>query len=105
MLVVALDFRGPSKVALDEDWICISAQRDRRRVEHGAARDDVLGLANVRNNRLKGQLSTSRHAGEAERSSHDLKEPAARNAVEPFGSALGEFAMQSFPECGTAGQF
>src|SRR5579871_523603 len=104
MKIVAFDLGRAAHVAFDQDGAGVSAERERGRVILGAAGDDVFGLANVRNDGFFRELDASRHAGEAERSAHDLEESAARDRVEPFGGVLRELAVQGFLEFGRAGK-
>jgi len=105
VLIVAFDFCRASEMALYQQRVGVAAESHRRRVVHGAAGDYVFGLANVGDDGLERELDASGHAGEAERGAHDFEESAARNGVEPFGGAFGEFSVQGFLEGGTAGEF
>ncbi len=92
-------------MAFDQDGAGVSAQRYRRRVVHGAAGDNAFGLAHVGDDGLEREADASGHASEAERGAHDLEESAARDGVDPFGGAFGEFAVQGFFEFFGAGEF
>ena len=75
-------------------------------VVHRAAGDDVFGLAHVGDDGLEREADASGHAArQAERGAHDFEESAARDGVDPFGGAFGEFAVQGFLEFFGAGEF
>ena len=105
MLIVAFNFCGAAEMAFDQHRAGVSAERNRRGVVHGAAGDDIFRLANVGDDRLERQADAAGHAGQAERGAHDLEESAARDGVDPFGRAFGEFAVQSLLEFFAAGEF
>src|SRR5579863_5008374 len=92
-------------MAFDQDGAGVSAERDRGGVVHGAAGDYVFGLANVGDDGLEREADASGHAGQAEGCAHNLEESAAGDGVEPFGGALGEFAVQGFFERVGGGEF
>src|SRR5579862_3481540 len=105
MLVVALDFCGTAEMAFDEDGASVSAERDGRGVIHGAAGDYVFRLAYVGDDGLERKFDAAGHAGQAERGAHHFEESAARNGVDPFGGAFGEFAVESVLEFRASGEF
>ena len=70
-----------------------------------AAGNHFLGLAHVRNDRLERQAHAAGHAGQRHRRAHHFQKAAARNRIDPLGSALGKFAVQRFLERGAAGKF
>ena len=104
-MVVAFDLRRTPEMAFDQHRTGVSAERDGGCVEHRTAGDNAFGLANVGNDGLERQTHASGHAGEAERRAHDFQESAARNGVEPFGSAFGKLAVQGVLEILAAGEF
>ena len=92
-------------MAFDQERAGVSAERGGGGVIHGAAGDDAFGLANVGDDGLEREADASGHAGQAERGAHDFEESAARDGVDPFGGAFGEFAVQGFFEFLSAGEF
>jgi hypothetical protein len=83
---VALDLRGPAHVTLDEETGREPADAHRGRVEERLARDDLLRLADVRND-LFGRLAGARRdAGERERNARELEEVP---PVEAIGWRIG----------------
>src|SRR5215471_10520902 len=105
MQVVALDLRGPSEMAFDQDRIRVAPEGYRSRVMLGTSGNDIFRLANVGHDGLQAKLAASGHTGEAEGSTHDLEESATRNRVEPLRGAFGKFAMQRLLERRAAGKF
>jgi hypothetical protein len=102
---VALDLRGPAHVAFDQDGLRDAAERDCAREEQRAAGDDVLGLADVGDDRLERLPGAGAHAGQRERCAHQLEELAPALRVVPLRGLLGELAVQVFAELGGVGQF
>ena len=104
MLVVALNLCRTSEVALDQQRAGVSAKRHRRGVELGPAGNHILGLAHVGNDGFERQAHAAGHAGQRHGCAHHLQEAATRDGIDPFGSALGKLAVQSFLESGTPGK-
>src|SRR5437879_13884453 len=102
MQIVALDLRPATEMAFDQDRVGVSAERYCRRVVHRLARDDIFRLANVGDDGLERELDASRHAGQAERGTHDFEESAAPSLAEPFRSTLGKLAVTGFCEWAAA---
>jgi hypothetical protein len=83
---VAFDLRGPAHVALDEETGREPADAHRGRVKERLARDDLLRLANVRDD-LFGRLAGARRdAGERERNAREFEEVP---PVEAIGWRIG----------------
>ncbi len=74
MIGIALDFRGPRHVALDQYAGGHAAERHRGRVEKRLAGNDFLWLANVGNNFLRGKLGATRQAGKRGGGCHHFQE-------------------------------
>ena len=53
MQIVAFNLCRTAEMALDQQRAGVSAERHRRGVEHGAAGNDLFGLADVGNDRLR----------------------------------------------------
>ena len=105
MLVVAFNLCRTPEVALDQQRAGVSAERHRRGVELGPAGNHVLGLANVGNDGFERQAHAAGHAGQRHGRAHHFQEAAARDGIDPLGSAFGKFAVQRFLERGAAGKF
>src|SRR5579885_38678 len=105
MLIVTFDLRGTPEMAFNEKRLSITAQRHCSRVILRAPGDDIFRLANIGDDRLERKLDASGHTGKPEGCTHDFQEPTARSLVEPFGSALGKFAVQGLLEFGAACEF
>jgi hypothetical protein len=104
MFRIALEFGRTPHVALDQHGLRDAAERDRARVEQRAARDDVLGLADVGNDRFRRLLRTRPDAGQRERRAHQAEEVAPTLRVVPLGRLLGELPVQVLAELGSVRQ-
>ncbi len=100
MQVVAFNLGGTAQMAFDQQRIRISAERERGGVIHRNARNELLWLADVRDDFLQGQLGAPGHARHGEGSAHQLEEPAAGDGIDPLRGALGKFAVQHLLEFG-----
>src|SRR6267378_6503966 len=63
MVRIALDLRGPRHVTFDQNSAGDAAERNRRRVEQRLAGDDMLRLADVRDDFLGGKLGAAGESG------------------------------------------
>src|SRR5205814_584852 len=105
MFVVALDFGGTIHVAFDQQRSRISAERKSGGVKKRPPGNDIFGLFDIRDDRFEGLAGAGGHACESERRTHQLEKPAARDGVNPFGSAFRKFAVHHFLEFRLAREF
>ena len=105
MLVVAFDLSGTVHMAFDQDRAGVSAQSESRGVEHRPAGNHLFRLAHIRNDRLQRLLGAGGHAGQRQRSAHQLQEAAPRNRIQPLRRALGKLAVHHLLKLGAAGEF
>ena len=96
MLLVAFNFGGTIELAFDQNRTGVSAQRERAGIKHWAAGNHFFRLAHVGDNRFQRLLGAGRHAGHGQRCAHQLQETAPGDGIQPFGGALGKFAVQHF---------
>ncbi len=101
---IAFDLCGTAEMALDEQRVRVSAEREGSGIELRAAGDELLGLAHVGDNFFDRHFGAAGHARHGERCAHQLQESAARDGVQPLGCALGEFAVHHLAEFGRAGE-
>src|SRR5512144_483944 len=95
---VALDLRRAARMALGEEARRVAAERRGGREEERPARNDLLGLPDVRDDALARLLDTAREAGEGERGGGELEEAAAAHALVPLGRVLRELAPEQLGE-------
>ena len=104
MLGVAFDFGRTPHMALDQDRLRDAGQRNGARKKQRTARDEVLGLLDVRDDLLGRLLGARADAGERERRAHELQELAPAFRVVPLGGLLGELPVQVLAELERVGQ-
>ena len=100
---VAFDFGRPPFVALDEQSRRGAAERHRRREEQRPSRNQLLGLAHVRDDPLERLPRARRHAGERERRAHQSQKRAARDRIGDRFYLGREFVVQPLLEFGVVG--
>ena len=105
MFVVAFDLRRTIHVAFNQQRSRISAEGESGGVKKRPPGNDIFGLFDVRDDRFEGLAGAGGHARESERRTHQLKKPAPRDGVNPFGSAFRKLAVHHFLEFGLAREF
>jgi hypothetical protein len=98
VLGVALDLGGPALVALHEHTFGVTLVEHGGGEEEGPARDQLLGLAHVRNDRLVGLPRAAGQSGQRDRRTHHAQELAPALRVVEFRGPLGELAVQARQE-------
>ena len=104
MLWVALDLGRTTHMALDQHRLCDTGERNGAGEEQRAARDEVLGLAHVGDDRLGGLLGARADAGKGQRRAHQLQELTAALRVIPLGRLFRKFPVQILAESRRVGQ-
>ena len=105
MLGIALELRRPAHVVLGEQRLGKASLHHRGRVEERPARNDLLGLPDVRNDLFFRLPRAGADAGEGERRPHQLEElPPARRVVE-LRSLRRELTIDVLVEFRRVGQF
>src|SRR5581483_6797219 len=107
MLRIAFDLCGAKFVALHQQRNAASRERHRGRKEFWNSRNEIFGLANVRNDRFRGLTCASGESSERHRSAGELEKIAAREAIFgaiEFGNAGGELAFEKLFETGFVDQ-
>ena len=94
MFGVAFHFGRMPLVALHEHRQAEAGERKRGCEKQRPARDDILGLAHVRDDFLGRLLRAGGNAGERQRRAHQFQELAAPLRVVPLGRLLGKLAME-----------
>src|SRR5258706_5257908 len=105
MLVIAFNLCRTAEVAFDQQRAGVAAESHGRDVERRAPGNYVLGLAHVGNDGFERQAYASGHASQRHGRAHHFEEAAARDGIDPFGSAFRELAMQRFLERRAASEF
>ena len=104
MIGIALDLGRPSFVVLDQQADAGAGKRHRRGEEQRLARDELLGLPDVRHDQLVRLARAGAHAGQRQRGAHQLQEAAAADRIEPLRRVLRELAVEEFLELGRLGE-
>ena len=98
MLRIALDLRGATQVALDQDPRRRPGERDGAGVVERAAGDEFLRLAHVREDLFSRLNRAVLQPAEGERGCRQLQEVPPADRVGPRGYLFGEFALHELLE-------
>src|SRR5439155_14109581 len=98
------NLRRPVEVAFDQQRTCVSAESESSGKEQRAPRNDFCRLAHVGDNRLERLLGAGAHSCKRQRSPHQPQKTAARNRIQPLGSALRKFAVHRLAKFFAAGK-
>ena len=84
VLRIALQLDRPERIRLHQHRNRARRERIRRRKVHRLAENQVLGLLDVREDRLVRLLRATRQSSQRQRSAHHLQEPAPAHRIDPL---------------------
>src|SRR6185503_8522689 len=102
---IALDLRRPAHVVFSQNRVAEPALGHGGREKQGTARNDVLGLADVRDDVLFGLAGAGTHTGQRKGSAHQAQKVAATRWILEFRGLRREFALNVLPELRRVSQF
>ena len=104
MLRIALDFGRPPHMAFDQNRHRRPAEGNRAGEVERPARDDVLGLTDVGDDRFRGLFGAGADTRQRQRGAHQLEEVAASFRVIPLRGLIRKLPMQVVAEVRRIGQ-
>src|SRR6266566_277704 len=101
MVRIALDLRGSRHVALDQNSAGYAAESHRCRVKKRLAGDDLLRLADVRDDFLGGKLGAAGESGKRRGRSHHFQQFAPVECSAGIVGPVRELVLRMVPKFGS----